>query len=47
MGSTLPTTPKRAIAWHAFFWDRWFAAWGGAFTVAIGRNRPQSEYRRQ
>ena len=21
---------ERAIAWHAFFWDPWFALWGGA-----------------
>ena len=37
---------ERAIAWHAFFWDPWFALWGGAFTVAMWRSRPQaSEYR--
>ena len=33
---------ERAIAWHAFFWDPWFALWGGAFTVAIWRSRPQA-----
>jgi len=36
---------EHAIAWHAFFWDPWFALWGGAFTVAMWRSRPQaSEY---
>ena len=30
-----------AIAWHAFFWDPWFVLWGGAFTVAMWRSRPQ------
>ena len=36
---------EHAIAWHAFFWDPWFALWGGAFTVAIWRSRTQaSEY---
>ena len=36
---------QHAIAWHAFFWDPWFALWGGAFTVAMWRSRPQaSEY---
>ena len=33
---------ERAIAWHAFFWDPWFALWGGAFTVAMWRSRPQA-----
>ena len=33
---------ERAIAWHAFFWDPWFALWGGAFTVAMWRGRPQA-----
>ena len=32
---------ERAIAWHAFFWDPWFALWGGAFMVALWRSRPQ------
>ena len=37
---------ERAIAWHAFFWDPWFALWGGAFTVTMWRSRPQApEYR--
>ncbi len=36
---------EHAIAWHAFFWDPWFALWGGAFTVAMWRSRTQaSEY---
>jgi Protein of unknown function (DUF3995) len=33
---------ERAIAWHAFFWDPWFALWGGAFTVAMWRSRAQA-----
>ncbi len=33
---------EHAIAWHAFFWDPWFALWGGAFTVAMWRSRPQA-----
>jgi hypothetical protein len=32
---------KRALAWHAYFWDPWFALWGGAFVVAMWRSRPQ------
>ena len=28
---------ERAIAWHAFFWDPWFALWGVAFMVAMWR----------
>jgi hypothetical protein len=27
---------ERALAWHAYFWDRWFALWGGALAVPIG-----------
>ena len=30
---------KRALAWHAFFWDPWFAVWGIAFIVAMWRSR--------
>ena len=33
---------EHAIAWHAFFWDPWFVLWGGAFTVAMWRSRPQA-----
>jgi len=33
---------KRALAWHAFFWDPWFALWGVAFAAAMWRGRPQS-----
>jgi Protein of unknown function (DUF3995) len=33
---------EHAIAWHAYFWDPWFALWGGAFTVAMWRSRPQA-----
>jgi Protein of unknown function (DUF3995) len=32
---------EHAIAWHAYFWDPWFALWGGAFTVAMWRSRPR------
>lgn len=36
---------ERAIAWHAYFWDPWFALWGGAFSAAMWRSRRQaSEY---
>jgi hypothetical protein len=33
---------ERAIAWHAYFWDPWFALWGIAFAVAMWctRRRP-------
>jgi Protein of unknown function (DUF3995) len=30
---------ERALAWHAFFWDPWFALWGAAFAVAMWRSR--------
>ncbi len=33
---------EHAIAWHAYFWDPWFALWGGAFSVAMWRSRPQT-----
>jgi Protein of unknown function (DUF3995) len=29
----------RALAWHAYFWDPWFALWGAAFMVAMWRSR--------
>jgi hypothetical protein len=32
---------EHALAWHAYFWDPWFALWGGAFVVAMWRSRPQ------
>ena len=28
-----------ALAWHAYFWDPWFAVWGAAFVVALWRSR--------
>jgi hypothetical protein len=28
-----------ALAWHAYFWDPWFAIWGIAFVVALWRSR--------
>ena len=31
---------QHAIAWHAYFWDPWFALWGSAFSVAMWRSRP-------
>ena len=34
---------EHAIAWHAYFWDPWFALWGGAFSVAMWRSRPHSK----
>jgi hypothetical protein len=30
---------ERALAWHAYFWDPWFALWGVAFVVAMWRSR--------
>jgi hypothetical protein len=33
---------ERALAWHAFFWDPWFALWGVAFAVTMWRSRPQA-----
>ena len=30
---------SRALAWHAYFWDPWFALWGLAFVVALWRTR--------
>jgi hypothetical protein len=33
---------EHAIAWHAYLWDPWFVLWGGAFTVAMWRSRPQA-----
>lgn len=32
----------RALAWHAFFWDPWFLAWGCALAVTLDRSRPRS-----
>jgi hypothetical protein len=32
---------ERAIAWHAYLWDPWFALWGATFAVAMWRSRPQ------
>jgi Protein of unknown function (DUF3995) len=34
---------ERALAWHVYFWDPWFALWGAAFAVSMWRSRPQSE----
>lgn len=30
---------ERALAWHAYLWDPWFAVWGAAFVVALWRDR--------
>jgi hypothetical protein len=32
----------RALAWHAFLWDPWFALWGVAFIVALWGSRPKA-----
>jgi hypothetical protein len=32
---------ERALAWHAYFWDPWFALWGAAFTVVMWCTRTQ------
>jgi Protein of unknown function (DUF3995) len=32
----------RAIAWHAFLWDPWFAAWGILVTIALLLSRPRA-----
>jgi Protein of unknown function (DUF3995) len=35
---------ERALAWHAYLWDPWFALWGAAFVVTMWRSRqPASE----
>jgi hypothetical protein len=31
---------QRALAWHAYFWDPWFALCGAAFAVSMWRSRP-------
>ena len=33
---------EHALAWHAFFWDPWFALWGAAFALAMWRSRPHA-----
>ena len=33
---------SHALAWHAFFWDPWFAIWGVAFIVAMWRSRSEA-----
>jgi hypothetical protein len=30
---------ERALAWHAYFWDPWFAFWGAAFAVTMWWSR--------
>jgi len=34
---------EHALAWHAYFWDPWFAVWGAALAAAMWRSRPSSE----
>jgi Protein of unknown function (DUF3995) len=29
---------ERALAWHAYFWDPWFALWGATFTLTMWRS---------
>jgi Protein of unknown function (DUF3995) len=33
---------ERALAWHTYLWDPWFALWGAAFVVAMWRSRPHA-----
>lgn len=33
-------TDRRALAWHAFFWDPWFLLWGVALSVSMWGSRP-------
>jgi hypothetical protein len=33
---------ERALAWHAYLWDPWFALWGAAFAAAMWRSRPHT-----
>jgi branched-subunit amino acid transport protein len=30
---------RGALAWHAYFWDPWFALWGAAFIVGLWLTR--------
>lgn len=30
---------RRAIRWHAFFWDPWFLLWGGCLLLAMALSR--------
>lgn len=38
---------RRALAWHAWFWDPWFALWGLAFVVALALTRSSRPDRAQ
>jgi Protein of unknown function (DUF3995) len=33
------TADHRALAWHAYFWDPWFLAWGLLIATALVRGR--------
>ena len=33
------TADDRALAWHTYLWDPWFALWGATFLVALWRTR--------
>ena len=37
---TGPDANRRALAWHAFFWDPWFLFWGVAAFAALLWSRP-------
>lgn len=30
---------RRALTWHTYLWDPWFASWGAALTVTMWRTR--------
>jgi hypothetical protein len=46
VGVIAAAADRGAIAWHAYFWDPWFALWGIASTIAMWRSRPGSTARR-
>ena len=35
-----PDANRGALAWHAYFWDPWFVAWGVAFLLSLWLARP-------
>jgi hypothetical protein len=36
-----PGADHRALAWHAYLWDPWFAAWGLALLTSLWLTRPR------
>jgi hypothetical protein len=36
---------RRALAWHAYFWDPWFLLWGLLIVTALLRNRAATAHR--